>query len=280
MKRILLTFLRVVFLSVFFSIPIFFAHAEEPIKILLVPGHDDEVWGAQYKNIKEADMNLVLATKIYNLLKKDKRFKVYITRDSGGYVKEFADYISLHKDEIIAFRENAKKEMGDKIVSGDFIERENVFHNTATEKFSIILYGINKWANENKMDAVLHIHFNDYPRSEAWTIGKYKGFVIYIPEGQLANWKESGKLAAGIFTQLRKKYITSTYEKESGGLIPDQKLIALGSNGTLLESVRSILIEYGYIYEKKFRTRSTRFAAYENMASLTSVGIKNYFLKK
>ena len=130
------------------------------------------------------------------------------------------------------------------------------------------------------MDAVIHIHFNDYPRAQKWTVGKYKGFAIYMPDGQLVNWKESGQLAADIFTQLRKKYITSTYEKELGGVVSDQKLIALGSNGTLLPSVRSVLIEYKYVYEKILRTKTTRLKAYDNMASLTAQGIKNYFFKK
>ena len=278
MKRFLFT-LPIIFFVIFFA-PIFQVEAATPIKILLVPGHDNEVWGAQYGNMKEADMNLAVASRIYDILKKDKRFDVYITRNSAGYTKEFADYFSLHKNEILSFKENAKQQMQDKIIDGSFIQKENVIHNTVTENVSIVLYGINKWANENAIDAVIHIHFNDYPRPNKWMIGKYKGFVIYIPDGQMANWRESGQLAADIFTQLRKKYLTSTYEKELGGLIPDQKLIALGSNGTLVESVRSILIEYGYIYDKKFRTSAARTTSYKNMAQLTVVGIKNYFYPK
>jgi N-acetylmuramoyl-L-alanine amidase len=249
----------------------------EAIKVLLVPGHDNDVWGTQYGDIKEADMTLALATRIYNILKKDKRFDVHVTRDSQGYTKEFADYFSLQRDQILAFKENAKKEMKDKITNGDFIERENVVHNTVTENISVILYGINKWANENKMDMILHIHFNDYPREWKWTIGKYKGFVVYMPDEQMANWMESGKLAAYIYVQLAKKYISSTYEKELGGLVPDQKLIALGSNGTLASSVRSVLVEYGYIYEKRFRTNSARLQSYKDMSTLTVQGIQNYF---
>ena len=274
MKRILFTF----FFLVFLSVPVFFAYAETPIKILLVPGHDDEIWGAQYGNLKEADMNRVLAWKIYDLLKKDKRFEVYITRDENGYTKEFADYFSLHRDDILAFKESAKKEMQDKITEGDFIEKENVFHNTVSENTSVILYGINKWANENKMDAVVHVHFNDYPRPTKWTAGKYKGFAIYMPDAQLVNSKESGLLGANIHMQLNKKYVPSTYEKELGGLVADQKLIALGSNGTLLSSVRSILIEYGYIY--RFGNSVMRHKAYADMANLTIAGIKNYFFSK
>ncbi len=259
-------------------IPIFRANAAVPIKILLVPGHDNEVWGAQYGNVKEADMNLNLATRIYNLLKKDKRFEVHITRKIGGYTKEFADYFAAHREDIKIFRDAAIQKTEKEINSGDFLERNDVPHNAANKNVSIILYGINKWADENKMDAVIHIHFNDYPRPDKWTKGKYKGFAIYRPEGQMVNWQQSGRLAASIFTQLKKKYTTSDYEKEIGGLIPDQKLIALGSNGTLGADVRSVLIEYGYIY--RFPTKKSRFNAYNNMASLTVAGIKNHFFPK
>ena len=272
MKRLLLILL------ILFFIPIFQANATTPIKILLVPGHDNDISGAQYGNIKEADMNLNLATRIYNILRKDKRFEVHITRKIGGYTKEFEDYFSLHDDEIVAFQESSKKKQEDNITNGSFIEKENPPHNKASEDMAIKLYGINKWANDNKMSAVIHIHFNDYPRLDKWTKGKYKGFAIYTPDTQMINWVGSGEIASKIFTQLKKKYAISNYEKESSGIVHDQSLIALGSNGTLIESVRSILIEYGYIY--RFPTKKTRFTAYTNMTNLTVTGIKNYFFKK
>lgn len=275
MKRLL--FILFIFFAILF-VANFQASAASPIKILLVPGHDNEIWGAQYGNLKEADMNLVLATKIYNLLKKDKRFKVYITRNSLGYTKEFADYFISQKQEIISFEKDSKQKLQDKINSGNFVEKVDVQHNVATPNMAVKLYGINKWANENKMDAVIHVHFNDYPRENKWTKGIYKGFNIYLPETQMVNSKESTKLAKKIFLQLNKKYTPSTYEKELGGFTPDQSLIALGSNGTLLESVRSILIEYGYIY--RFGNNVFRHKAYTNMANLTVTGIKNYFFNK
>lgn len=249
-----------------------------PIKILLAPGHDDKVWGAQYGNRKEADMNLAIASRIYNILKKDKRFDVYVTRDGEGYTKDFANYLLTQKDAIMEFRQNAKEMMQDKIDNGSFIVKKNVPHNDSSEDVALRLYGFNKWANENKIDAVIHIHFNDYPRLNKWTVGKYKGFAIYFPDGQLANGRESALLAADIFTQLRKKYITSTYEKELSGLISDQKLIALGASGTLSHSVRSVLIEYGYIY--RFRNNVNIQNNYTNMVNLTAQGIKNYFFGK
>lgn len=268
-----------IILIIFFTFS-FRANAATPIKILLVPGHDNEVWGAQYAHVKEAAMNLAVASRIYDILKKDKRFDVYITRDLKGYTEEFINYFSLNQDAISIFKENAKKEMQSKITNGNFIEKISPPHNRVSEDIAIRLYGFNKWADENKIDAVIHIHFNDFPRSNKWTIGKYKGFAIYIPDGQMANWKESGQLAADIFTQLHKKYSTSTYPPELGGLISDQSLIALGSNGTLLQGVRSVLIEYGYIYDKKFRNYTTRHQTYSDMAKLTATGIDNYFFGK
>jgi N-acetylmuramoyl-L-alanine amidase len=267
-------FVFILALIVFF-IPLFYMKANnEPIKILLVPGHDNEIWGAQYGNIREADMNLILATRIYDLLLKDDRFKVWITRDAMGYTKEFADYFFTNREDIISFERDLKK-MQDQISNGTFVKKTEVRHNKASEDMALRLYGFNKWADDNEIDAVIHIHFNDYPRKNSWTIGKYKGFTIYVPEAQMVNSKESIKLAKNIFTQLHKKYTPSTYEKEIGGITPDQNLIALGSNGTLIKSVKSVLIEYGYIY--RFGNSKMRHQAYINMADLTVKGVINYF---
>lgn len=279
MKRSL--FILFIF-SIFFLVPISRGEASvaKPIKILLVPGHDNEVWGAKYGNVKEANMNLEVATQVYNLLKKDKRFKMYITRDIAGYTKEFADYFPAQRDAILTFEQAAKKIMNSNVASGNFIQKENAPHHTVSEDIALRLYGFNKWANENKIDAIIHFHFNDYPRPNSQKIGQYKGFAIYMPDGQFANSRESGQLAADIFIQLNKKYASSDWKPEAGGLVPDQKLIAIGANNTLSASVRSVLIEYGYVYEKKFRTKAARLSAYKNMSILTTQGIKNYFYPK
>jgi N-acetylmuramoyl-L-alanine amidase len=253
----------------------------KPIKILIVPGHDDDVWGAQYGNIKEADMNLVLATNIYNILKKDKRFQVFITRDSLGYTTTFADYF-LDQASILAFVKNAKALAAAQAATsgGSPAPVVGAPHAAVSQDVATKLYGLNKWANENNIDAMIHVHFNDYVRQSKWTIGKYKGFNEYFPADTMPNAAESQKLAASIFTQLKKKYPTSTFPPEKGGMTPDQKLIALGSNNTLNPSVRSVLTEYGYIYEKLFRNSTTRHQAYKDMANLTATGIKNYFFPK
>jgi N-acetylmuramoyl-L-alanine amidase len=258
--------------------PTLFVSAGTPIKVLLVPGHDDQVWGAQYGDLKEADMNLAVATNIYNALKKDERFEVFITRNKDGYVKEFSDYFIDQREEIITFIADKKQETLNRLESGDLTEKENVPHNDASPETAIKLYGFNKWAVENRIDAVIHVHFNDYPRPDKWTMGKYKGFAIYYPEGQMVNSRGSLALAKSIFKEMKKKYTTSTYPKEKKGLIPEQKLIAIGSNHTLSPGVRSILIEYGYIY--KFGNKKRRQEAYTNMAKLTVNGLEKYFFRR
>lgn len=202
---------------------------------------------------------------------------MYITRDRAGYTKEFADYFINQKDAVLAFLEAAKNKMGEEVAAGDFVEKQNVSHNKASPDVALRLYGFNKWANENKMDAVIHVHFNDYPRPHTWTVGRYKGFAMYIPDEQFTNSDSSLALANDIFTELKKKYVTSTYVNELGGMVFDQKLIAIGANDTLDASVRSVLIEYGYIY--RFGNKARRYEAYNTMASLTAQGIKNYFFK-
>jgi N-acetylmuramoyl-L-alanine amidase len=266
-----------IILLILISTP-FLAHAQTPIKILLVPGHDDEIWGAQYGNLKEADMNVKLALTIYDLLKKDPRFVVYITRNWQGYTPEFAKYFETEKDQIIKFRDDAKAARADIIQKGEFVKGDNVPHNPANEKASIVLYGINRWASSHAIDMVLHIHFNDYPRASTLDMGKYKGFTVYVPEAQMVNYGESLKLGTSIFKELSKKYAVSDYPPESAGIVPDQNLIALGANGTLVTSVKSILVEYGYIY--RFGNSLLRHRAYKNMANFTVAGIRNYFFPK
>ena len=266
-----------IFLIIFNFFPVFFVYAEGSIKILLVPGHDKKSFGAQYGNTKEADMNLVLATKIFDLLKKDKRFEVYITQNSDGYAKEFLDFYNTRASSIKTFIESSKKNISNSFVSNGFTEKANTPHGSADEGMVTRLYGFNKWANENKMDAVIHVHFNDYKRKTKWKIGDRKGFTIYIPDEQFVNSENSYELADDVFYQLKKKYKTSNYINELGGMIYDQKLIAIGANRTLVSGVRSVLIEYGYIYE--FRDAIARRKAYEEMAGLTVEGIEKYFFK-
>lgn len=247
-----------------------------PIKILIVPGHDDESEGTSFGSLKEADMTLPLATEIFNKLKEDERFEVLITRNEEGYTPVFAEYFSTNREEIISFINESKEKMKEKIKEGDFVDKSDEQHFVVTLDTGVKLYGINKWANENDVDAVLHIHFNDNTRKNRKVPGRYKGFAIYLPEEQMPNSEISLPFAESIFAELDTKYNTSDNVKELGGLVPNQMLIALGSNETLLENVRSILVEYAYIYE--LAKKDIREKAYEDMSELTVNGVKKHFL--
>ena len=261
-------------LFLFLLIP-FLAHAAGPVKILIVPGHDDEAWGTQFKNVKEADMNVKLGLMLYNKLKKDKNFEVYITRDWEDYRPEFKEYFSKNGEAIADFIKEKKTVFNGKMADGEIDRNQLVEHNTVNNDVATKLYGLNKWADENNIDAMIHIHFNDYPRGRAWERGDYKGFAIYTPEHQMNNFKESFQLASFVFQKLFHDYAISNYPPEKSGVVPDQELIAIGAFDTL--HTRSILIEYGYIYERKFSTVSKRATQMRVMAEDTYQGIKKYF---
>lgn len=248
------------------------------LKVLIVPGHDNENSGAQYGTLREADMNLELATKIYNQLKEDGRIEPYITRDENGYVKEFTDYYLNHKKDIITFLANAKKKMKKKLATGAFVKKSNTPHQAVSDDIALRLYGFNKWANDNNADVVVHVHFNDYSRPSVWAVGEREGFAIYMPDSQFVNASPSRFLAKDIHAELSKNFKTSDYIKEQGGLVSEQKLIAIGASGTLEKDVASVLVEYGYIY--KFGSRKNREKSYRLMADATFKGIDNYLFNK
>lgn len=270
------------FLAILFLLPVFSVSAQvvKPIRILIVPGHDNEVYGAKYNGLKEADMALALGNDIFDNLKKDKRFQVFITRDDGGYTKDFSDYFNNHMSEIKTFKEDAKKKMAEKVKTGTFVTKPNGYHISVKEPVALKLYGLNKWENENDIDVVIHIHFNDDGRKNKSKPGKYSGFSVYMPDLQLPSGALSAPLALNIFKELNKKYHSATNSKINGGVISDQKLIVMGANGTLSSSVRTVLIEYGFIYEKQFRTYTSRKTAFQNRADITANAIVDYFFPK
>jgi len=251
------------------------ASAAERLKILIVPGHDDESTGAEFRGVKEADLNLKLGLMLYDLLKRNKNFEVFITRNWDGYLKEFADYFENRKKDIEDFKEKSKAEFESKVAKGEIRPIESVHHADASPTTALKLYGLNLWSQENNIDAIIHIHFNDNPRPNKSKRGKYSGFAIYVPERQLKESQSSYQLAAFIFSQLLKYFPRSNYEKEKFGIIPDQTLIAVSGNDSLI--TRRVLIEYGYIYEKRFSTFKKREKEMKLMAQLTADGLKRYF---
>lgn len=245
------------------------------VKVLIVPGHDDQNWGTEFKGTKEVELNRVVADKLYNLFSQDKAFQVYITQQNGMYAGDFPKYYELHWDEINTFR-NESIALAKKTLANSPIQNKlTVSHNVAKEVVSTILYGVNKWSNENNIDLVIHVHFNDYGGRTWNKEGIYNGFTIYVPDSQLKNSAISKPIAESVFYSLAQFSPISNLPGEAGGVTEDKELIAIGSQNTL--DAASMLIEYGYIYEPQLTATVTRKVVLDDYAYRTYLGVKKFF---
>ena len=243
------------------------------VKILLVPGHDNLDVGTTFNRINEELLTRKLAGEIFDLFSKDDDFDVKITRDieTGDYISEFKIYFDEQKTAISEFKNYLKKDMKEKIKNGNVEIDEPIVAHTTSTRASDILYGINMWANENDVDFVLHVHFNNYQRSQMSKAGAYSGYSIYVPEHQYNNATSSLAIASSIENELKTSFNPSTLPIEKDTIIESQGLIAVGANNS--RNKASILVEYGYIYEPDISKDETL----QKMAELTYNGIKNYF---
>lgn len=251
-------------------------YIKQDIKILIVPGHDKEKYGAQYRGITESSLNTELGIQLFEFFRNDPKFTTFITHKSTGEFNGWiSDYLTKEEPAINAFREKIKNVFGLALNAGQIKKERKIFHNPAADNTARTLYGINKWANDNNVDLVLHIHFNDYPGRPYDKPGKYKGFSIYVPERQLPNSRASIEIAKNIKENLEKIARPSNFHKEKGTIIEDQELIAIGSNAS--RNGASVLVEYGYIYEPKIADKNARRQMLADFAYQTYLGVKNFF---
>lgn len=249
--------------------------SKDKVKIMIVAGHDDENSGAYFKGIKESDLNLDLAIELNSLLKKE-NVETFLIRDEKGFNKKFLKFIDIEEDKINEFVNYKKNIINNLVINGDFENQNQVHHNSAKPEVAKILYGINKYANDNNFDIVLHVHFNDYPGRKG-SSGLYSGFSIYVPEKQFSNSEASIDLAEKIKDQLSLSFASSNLPQE-GAIVEDQELIAVGSYNTV--DPVSILIEYGYIYEKQFTNKKISNFIIKELANQTHLGLLNYLNNK
>ncbi|MEQ1561395.1 MAG: N-acetylmuramoyl-L-alanine amidase [Nitrospira sp.] len=255
------------------------AEATEKIKILVVPGHEPDFGGTEFGNIKEREMTVELGQKIKNLLENNPRYDVYITRDKTSWNETFLNYFSKDWKEIISWEKSKRKAYSD-FLSSNHESRppQIVKHNKVSDDVAIRLYGITRWANENNIDLILHIHFNDDAEHRKNVAGKYSGFAIYVPVNQFANGEESHEVAKNIMKYLSLDNGVSSLPQESTGIVDEARLIAIGANNTA--NPASILIEYGYIYEPRFLNDNNREFTLNNLATETYLGLDEYFKLK
>jgi N-acetylmuramoyl-L-alanine amidase len=244
------------------------------IKILIVPGHEPNFGGAEYKNLLERDLNLQLSERLQNDLIKNPRFEITLARDKNGWNKSIENYISKNQTYIKKWVSSKKTDMLRLIDNGKLrLISPIVDHTTVPPQSAIFLYGINKWAAENKIDIVLHVHFNDNPKYKGEP--SYEGFSIYVPERQYSNSISSKVFADNLLEEISKIENTSTMPQENPGVIEDQDLIAIGRYNT--SDSLSALVEYAYIYEPFMQNPELRNNFIDDAASSTARAIRNFF---
>jgi N-acetylmuramoyl-L-alanine amidase len=249
---------------------------EDKVKIMIVPGHEPDFGGAEYRDLKEREVNVKLARSLVELFDSNPHYEVILARDEKDWNPVLKTYFNQNWDEISRFHQESKKQMERLLNKGDVSTYKNgVFHNDAPADVALRLYGINKWNNDNEVDLAIHIHFNDYPRGSRRSPGQYSGLAIYIPEKQFSNSTTTNVIADDIFDRLSKYNPKSDLPVENDGIIEEQELIAIGSYNT--SNIPSMLIEYGYIYEPQFVNEKTRDSMIDDLAYSTYLGIEDFF---
>lgn len=246
------------------------------LKVLIVPGHDNEFSGASYGGYDEADFNIEFARYLTEVLSSDRDIDVVLARDlvTGFYSKDILDYLDNHRDGIFDFRVSKKSLMKGLLANGFIEDRSNDNHAFAKEEILHRLYGINKWSNENNIDLIIHVHFNDYAGRKWNQPGKYSGLAVYVSDDQYPNGAASIALGQAVFKSLNSIRPTSTSPFEVAGVVPGQELVATGANATL--DAASILIEYGFMYEPEFQNAVDRETVFKEMAKKTYEGLVEY----
>lgn len=249
---------------------------KKKLNILIVPGHEPDFGGTEYRNINERDLNADLALDLAQYLVEDGHYNVVMTRGKDGWNPFLQDYFTAHADEIKAFVASQKTEMALLTQEGRITTKgDNIPHNNAPDDVAMRLYGINKWANDHNVDIIIHVHFNDSSPRRVGVPGEYNGFTIYTPDHQYSNSQATAEIAKNVFKRLSRMFPVSSLPQEDQGIVEDQNLIATGSSNTV--DAASMLIEYGYIYEPQLQVPSVRTTVLKELAFQTYLGLADFF---
>ncbi|MDP2815324.1 MAG: N-acetylmuramoyl-L-alanine amidase, partial [Rectinemataceae bacterium] len=248
----------------------------EKIRILIMPGHEPDLGGAEFKGHYERELVVDIANKLATELRTDANFEVFVARGNEGWNNDFTYYFDKQGKKIQRFVDTNKKAMA-KLEKRKKLTKNNAQadHNEARSDVALRLYGVNKWANENDVDLVLHLHLNDETSHGANTPGVHSGSAVYIPDSIYGNAKASRAIAEPVFRRLNSTNATSTFGLETSGVLEDRELIAIGAYNT--SEVPSLLIEYGYIYEPRITGEGAQREVFTDFAFQTSQGVKDFF---
>ncbi len=251
----------------------------QKVHILIVPGHEPSDGGTQFDSpygmLYERDMTVELGQDLESYLQNYGKYQVDITRDTLTWSPVFASYFQNDWNAITSWEQAAKANYATGTGAEELDADNTEIHNNATVDVALRLYGIVKWSDENNVDLMIHVHFNNYPGSPAKVAGKYSGMVMYIPAGEYANSSATTPIANALFKRLSLYNPLSNLPVEKGGIIADPELIATGAYNTA--NMPSILIEYEYIYEPQLVNPATRSLAIKDLAYQTYLGLEDYF---
>lgn len=248
----------------------------EKVRILIMPGHEPDFGGTQFMGYYEREFVVDIADRLAKELRSDANFEVFVARGTQGWNEDFEYYFDKQGRKIERYVEKQKEEM-EKLEKRGRLEENTSHnaHNAARTDVALRLYGVNKWANENDVDLVLHLHLNDETGHAENVRGIHSGASIYIPEHIYGNGKTSRAIAEPIFERLNTTTATSTFGLEVEGVLESRELIAIGAYNTA--EPPSLLIEYGYIYEPRITGDGARDEVFADFAYQTALGVKDFF---
>ncbi|HEY0908341.1 MAG TPA: N-acetylmuramoyl-L-alanine amidase [Candidatus Paceibacterota bacterium] len=248
----------------------------QKIRIFIMPGHEPDFGGTEYRKLKERDINIEIATELRDFLHKDGAYDVVLGRDASGWDPRLKEYLDKNVKEIDAWRADQARIMRQLVSEGEIeAKTDGVPHSSAPKDVANRLFGINKWVSETYFDLVIHIHINDYGSRRFDRPGEFTGYSIYVPDRQYSNAAAARQVAESISSRLDDFVAQSDLKKESGGVVEDQELVAVGRYNTV--DVPSVLIEYGYIYEPQFQDADVRKAVVREYAYQTYLGLREFF---
>ncbi len=248
----------------------------DKVRILIMPGHEPDFGGAEFKGFYEREFAVDIANRLATELRTDPNFEIFVARGNQGWNDDLTYYFDKQGKKIERFV-NTHKEAMEKLEKKGRIKEneEQATHNEARSDVALRLYGISKWANENDIDLVLHLHLNDELSHETNEPGVYAGSALYVPDSIYGNAVASKAIAEPIFSRLQTTNATSTFGLETKGIVEDRDLIAVGAFNTA--EMPSVLIEYGYIYEPRITGEGARAEVFADYAYQTALGVKDFF---
>ncbi len=251
-------------------------HTPAPkVKILIVPGHQPGAGGAVYHGFYEREIVVDIADDLAAYLERNGHYDVTVARGKTAWNPVLQAYFDMHTADIDAYRQSQALLMATHLADGSVeLASGQVDHMTTPTAAALELYGINKWASEERYDITLHLHTNDAADRRGSRAGRYDGFAVYVPDYQFSNAKASRALGEALAARLSAYHATSTLPLESAGVVEDQSLIAVGANNSA--DTAALLIEYGYIYEPQFQDPSVLPVAERDYAYQTFLGLQDF----